>query len=559
MFVRIKTTPNSPRKSVQIVESFREGNAVRQRIVRHVGIAADDQELETLQRLAHHIRAKMLHKKRPSLFPPEQVAALAIESGRKRSKKRLPIEDLSRLKEEHRTILGIHEAYGQVYQDIGLDQVLPAGRNKVSSQVLHHTVMARIAQPKSKRATVRRLQKDFGVHIPLEKIYRMMDRLDDGTIARIRDRIGESTRSMLPNPIDLVLFDCTTLFFESQQEGALRACGYSKDGKHNSVQVVLALAVTRCGLPLGYEVFPGNSWEGDSFLPTLRTMQPDTAQAAIVADAGMFSKDNLEGLAASGCKFAVGARLRNLPKALTGRILDTSRYRAVPGCDRKVGVFRHGGNRLLVTWSRKRAAKDAHDRRRAVEKLVRRLGKSATPKQLLGKSGRHRYVRVVGESRIEVDEEKIRSAGQWDGLKGIVTNIRGIGITELLDRYRQLWQVEESFRITKHDLRVRPIFHWTDRRIRAHLAISFMAYACVRHLGWRVALQKQPMSPQVIREALMDRQCSVLKDPENGKRYVIPSQLSGEGKAIYGILGLPASSSPYELLQTRNGRKSSRS
>ena len=559
MFIRVKTTPNSPRKSVQIVESFREGKKVRQRIVRHVGIAMDADEESALRQLAEHIKARMLHKRRPGLFPPEQVAEMAIEAGRNSRRKRLPVEDLSRLREEHRIITGIHEVYGRIYRELGLDLVLPAGRQRMSNRVLYHTVMARIANPDSKRASVRRLERDFGVLVPLEKVYRMMDRLDEAAIAGMRDRIGTYTRSLFPEPIDLVLFDCTTLFFESTCADTLRAYGYSKDGKHSEVQVLLALAVTRGGLPLGYEVFPGNNWEGDSFIPTLRTMHPETARAVIVADAGMFSKDNLAALEARDCRFVVGARLRNLPQALTARVLRTSRYRGVAGSELKVGVFRHGGRRLVVSWSAKRARKDAHDRRRAVAKLIRRLGKSTTPKQLLGTSGYHRYVRIVGDAGLEVDEEKIRAAEHWDGLHGVVTNLRGIGVQDLFDRYRQLWQVEESFRITKHDLRVRPVFHWTDRRIRAHLAIAFMAYACVRHLARRVALQKRPMSPRVIREALNDRQCSVLHDPETDKRYVIPSRPSAEAKAIYATLGLNASARPYGLGTDGAETKSARS
>ena len=246
-------------------------------------------------------------------------------------------------------------------------------------------------------------------------------------------------------------------------------------------------------------------------------------------------------------------------QALTARVLGTSRYRRVAGSELKVGVFRHGGRRLVVSWSAKRARKDAHDRRRAVAKLIRRLGKSTTPKQLLGTSGYHRYVRVVGDSSLEIDEEKIRAAEHWDGLHRVVTNLRGIGAQDLFDRYRQLRQVEESFRITKHDLRVRPVFHWTDRRIRAHLAIAFMAYACVRHLARRVALQKRPLSPRVIREALNDRQCSVLHDPETDKRYVIPSRPSAEARAIYATLGLSASARPYGLGTGGAETKSARS
>ena len=118
---------------------------------------------------------------------------------------------------------------------------------------------------------------------------------------------------------------------------------------------------------------------------------------------------------------------------------------------------------------------------------------------------------------------------------------------ELLNQYRGLWQVEESFRISKHDLKIRPIYHWTPRRVRAHIALSFMAFSCVRHLMYRVKLQQGPMSAAVIRRALVHVQHSILKDKQSKKRYVLPSRLSVEAKKIYRVMGIEHSEVPYRL------------
>ena len=118
---------------------------------------------------------------------------------------------------------------------------------------------------------------------------------------------------------------------------------------------------------------------------------------------------------------------------------------------------------------------------------------------------------------------------------------------DVLAHYRSLWQVEESFRITKHDLKVRPIYHWTPRRVRAHIAIAFMAFTCVRHLMYRVKLQYQSLSPAVIRNALIHVQHSILEHRTTHKRYVIPSQISPEAKKLYELMGLSASTVPYAL------------
>lgn len=547
MSVRVRTSRNSPGKPVQTVGSFREGRKVRQRIVPHVGAAMDGEEEATPRKLARHIRARMPHGRRPGPLPPGQVAEAAIGAGRRGGNGPLPVGDPGRLRGEHRTISGIHGVHGRIHREPGLDPVLPAGRRRMPSRVLYHTVMARTANPDSRRASVRRLERDLGVHVPLEKVCRMMDRPGDAAIAGMRERVGARTRPLFPGPVGLVPFDCTTPFLGSACEDTPPAYGHSRDGRHGEVRVLLALAVTHGGLPLGHGVFPGNSREGDSSIPTPRTMRPGTARAVTVAGAGMFGRDSLAGLGAPGCRFAVGARLRNLPKALTGRVPDVSRYRSVPGSDLKVGVFRHGGRRLVVPWSARRARRDAHDRRSAVARLVRRPGKGGTPKRLPGRSGYHRHVRVVGEASLEVDGEKVHAAGRRDGLHGVVTSPGGVGVREPFDRHRRLRQVGEGFRITRHGLRVRPVSHWTDRRIRAHPAIAFMAHACVRHPARRVTLQERPMSPRVIRGAPNDRQCPVPHDPGNGRRYVIPPRPGAEAKDIHATPGLDVPDRPYGL------------
>ena len=404
---------------------------------------------------------------------------------------------------------------------------------------------------------MRRLGRDFGVSLALalEKVYRMIDRLDDGLIGRLKSRVASATEALLGEPLDVLFFDCTTLYFESVAEDedadALRAFGYSKDGKAQRVQVVLALAVAREGLPVGYEVVPGATYEGHTFLPTIEALRcrHSAAEAVCVADAAMFGRENLSALEAAGHRYIVGARLRNLPGALKERILNVARYRALPGAEagRKVGVFRHRDRRLVVAYSPRRARKDAADRQRAVRKLLKQLNRSGQPKSLVPR-GAARFVRMKGKGRWEIDPDRIAEAARWDGLHGVATNVRGMPVEEILERYRGLWQVERSFRITKHDLKVRPIYHWTPRRIRAHLAIAYMAFACVRHLAYRVKLQKKRnLSPQAIREALLHRQCSVLRHTGTGQRYAIPSSATTEAQLIYEALGLTLSDVPYAL------------
>ncbi len=217
----------------------------------------------------------------------------------------------------------------------------------------------------------------------------------------------------------------------------------------------------------------------------------------------MLSAANLDAMDLIGGEYVVGARLRTLPVALQKQVLETDAYVPLEE-DRRVGEWEYKGRRLIVVFCPKRARKDAYERRHQVQRLLERLKRSDNPKELLSHHGVKRFIAVEGNARFTVNPEKI--AEQWDGLAGVVTNLRDASVAEVMAHYHGLWQVEESFRITKHDLKVRPIWHWNENRIR--IAMAFMA--CVRHLAYRVAIQKRRMSPEMIRSALVHRQCSVL-------------------------------------------------
>lgn len=549
MFVRVKTTPNSPRKSVQLVESVRDGAKVKQKIVRHIGIAMDDDELRRLKDLAEVVKAKMQNQHQANLFAPEEAAKQVIEAKTKDDDKPLNV-NLKQLREEQRVIQGIHEVYGEVYRQLGFDSLLPASRYRASNEALFHSVLARIANPDSKRGSVRLLEEDFGVSLSLEKIYRMMDQLDDNRVDTLRQKVCQSTQELLGRPITVLFFDCTTLYFESFSEDELKQNGYSKDCKFNQPQVLLALMVTQEGLPVGYEVFPGATFEGHTLIPLLEKMKNTYSleRVVCVADRGMLNEDNLKALEAAGAYYVVGAKLKQLPKAKQQAILTKENYQALGGGEATVLEINHNSHRLVVSWNPKRADKDAHDRQKAIEKLQRKLGKSNNPKDLLNNYGYKKFLSVKGKSELSINQSKVEQAQCWDGLHGVITNLPDDeGAKAILGYYQGLWQVEESFRITKHDLKVRPIYHWTPSRVRAHLAISFMAFSCVRHLMYRIKIQQEAMSAEVIRNALVHVQTSILKDHKNGKRYAIASNFSLEAKKLYQVMGLSLSSTPFAL------------
>ena len=318
MFIRIKTSPNSPKKAVQIVQSVRNGKKVSQKIVRHIGCAFDDVELKKMRELAEYIKVKIETEVQPTLHQPEELAQMAIKRRKDKelAKDNKPINiNLKQLREEQRVICGVHEIYGKIYKELGFDYSLGHPQRKVAANKnLFNMVMARIANPASKRASVLNLERDFGITLSLDGIYKMMDQITEQQIEFIQKKSHDAAVGILQEDVNVIFYDCTTLYFESFTEDELKQNGYSKDMKFNQPQVVLALMATKEGFPIGYELFPGAQFEGNTLEIALDKLSQKykISKVVFVADSGMFSKNNIEMLENSGCKYIVAARLKNM-------------------------------------------------------------------------------------------------------------------------------------------------------------------------------------------------------------------------------------------------------
>jgi len=555
MFVRVKSTPNSPRNSVQLVESYRKDGKIRQRIVRHVGIAMDEDELQRLRDLGEYVKAKLEAESQPTLFPAEDLAQLAVEARKRHeAQDQEPLNvNLKKLREEQRVVTGIHEICGEIYRELGFDKLMGA-RRKAAARNLFHTVMGRLANPQSKRATVADLEVNFGVNLSLQSVYRMMDAVDEKVIEKAKRQACEAANGLLNRPVQLLFYDCTTLYFESFTEDELKKDGYSKDMKFNQPQVVVGLLATEEGLPVDYEVYPGNQYEGKTLKTAIDNIRQnyDLKQVIFTADSAMLSKENLALLDQLEVAYIIGARLKNLTAAWTGQVLDTNSYENSESTApyQRIREWDYGdGHRLIVTYSRKKAEKDRHDREKVVEKLRAKIAKSENPASLISNYGYQRFLRIEGDSKIVLEEKKLEQAARWDGLHGIITSASELSASEAIEQYKNLWQIEDCFRVSKHDLRMRPIFHWTPKRVRAHILICFLALVCIRCLAYRVRLRFEPMSPARIVRTLNSVQASILRDTSTQRRYVLPSRISEDARKLYTTMALKPDSTPYEIPQ----------
>jgi transposase len=533
MFVHVNSTPKSPRRSVQVRESRRIGDKVKSVIVRYVGIALNDAEEAKLKQLAEEFivleeeaRSKQLSllttaKNKPGrpkrktlaeVVPPSEVA-------------------LTDVIEERRQREGINEVAGYVYEQLGYDSILDKNDDK---KLLKDLVLSRFFEPASKHKTQKHLINHSAKTYDLDRIYRLMDKLYE-RIGDVKTCTFQKTLKLFPNTVDIVFFDVTTLYFESIETDDMRKFGYSKDHRFNTTQVVLALATNQDGLPIGYELFSGNTAEVSTLLLALSSWQKlfDIKNVCFVGDRAMFSEKNLSLLEDSGYQYVVAAKLRTMPQQLKEKLFDDNNYKArvLKEDIAWVGEFEHKDRRLIVSYKSSRALHDKKQRELILEKIKKRIGDEGSTKKLINNHGVKKYT-SSNSSTTYIDQNKVDEDSLWDGLHGVITNIRDLDANHILGRYAHLWVIEESFRINKHNLSVRPIYHFKPERIKAHIALCYMAYATLRHLQYQVNLM-QKISVDTIIDELRGVQSSIYIHKRTKDRYRVPGAFSQTAAKIY--------------------------
>ena len=226
--------------------------------------------------------------------------------------------------------------------------------------------------------------------------------------------------------MDVAIFDVTTLFFESVNEDELRGFGFSKDCKFKETLVALALVTTTDGLPITYRLFPGNIYEGHTLISMIEEIKKvhEVRNVLLVADRAMFSRENLDAMDARGIKYIVPSRLKQLPKELRTEILESEDFSPTVIEDEFhwVKEFSYKQRRLVVSYSSKRAKKDASDRSRIIERLLKKVkdGK-VNIKDVIPNYGTKKYLTLL-DKEVFVDESKIEKDALWDGLHGVISN-----------------------------------------------------------------------------------------------------------------------------------------
>jgi transposase len=480
MFIRIKKNKGGS-SSVMILTGERVPGKKHSmsRIVKNFGSGTNDAEIKSLVAVATQFKAH-------------------LEANSPKAPRALKILSSADLRSCSSFTTGFSDVYGPMFSRFFGDiKLKPAHLAR-----LKDLVTMRIAEPASKLKTAY-LAEDYGLELKVDNIYKLMDELSEAKIQDIKKMVYKNTVELLAEhkiETSVMFYDLTTLYFETNNDDDLRKNGFSKDGKHQHVQIMLAMIVTTDGLPIDYMHFPGNTYEGHTLIPALDKLKKEynITKVVLVADAGLMSKINLDALQEKGYEYIIAARIKSSTNDLKAQIIDKADYQLIKEVKDQDGTILDSTNakniatqkdNIIAYYSTQRARKDAYDRQKNLDKIARYL--DSTGKTKLTSGLQKSYIQITKECLVSIDPVKLESDKQLDGYFAIRTNIKTPDPKELLGHYRGLWQIEASFRISKHNLEIRPIYHYNTKRILAHLSICYLSLALLRYVEFILKQQQQ--------------------------------------------------------------------
>ena len=485
-------------------------------------------------------------------YTPEQLRAIGIklfELGGGEVKALLQGD----LQEMGRYNYGYQQIYGKALAHYGLQDVFRRIEKKTKLQFnLYECVflmlLERLQEPCSKLGNYYHQQEYMNLPaVALHHLYRALDKLAAHHLL-IQQQIFTTGRDLFNQHLDVVFYDVTTFYFESEveKEGELRQMGFGKDGKIGKTQILFCMLIDRDKNPIGYRIFKGATYEGHTFEKALDDLKNhyQIDKVIVVADRGMLSKTNLQLTTDKGYEFIIGERLKSLPKAIQAPLLDLSNYQQQWVYEDNTGeavvikytTLTHEGKTIIATYSANRAKKDQQDREDKLTTAKKLLENPA----LLKKKPARFFLQSNGKEAYSLDEKKIEQSKKYDGFLAISTNNATLGIPEILAQYKQLYKIEHSFRTFKSHLETRPMFHWTDSRIEGHICLCYIAFALQNYVLQKVNHPKQTFTEASLRQTLDKMQLSLIR---HNTEPVYLRSAPGEGEAYLqqqmGVKPLP--------------------
>jgi len=414
MFIRQRKN-NSGSISVQIIDK----SSGKYKVVETIGCAKNDIELEFYLQSAN----QRLEELNPNLFNyNKQHQFISINN-------------------DQISIIGPEIIFGKILDYIGCQKIFNKHKNM---QLFKDLVITRLIHPGSKLNLTNYLLKYTHQEIDIQTIYRFLDNIHYNFKDDIEQCIFDYTKSVV-GEISVSFYDVTTLYFEASSEDDLRKVGFSKDGQFTKPQIVLGLLTSLEGYPLGFEIHQGNTYEGNTFIPILLKFQKkfNIKKPIVVADSGLLSKKNIEQLEANNYTYILGARIKSVSQDIKDKIVNLELNE-----DKNIDtILLSNTQKLIVSYSQKRAKKDKYTREKNLQKLEQKVKSRNLTKSHLNNKGYNKYLELstTCNTQISINYDKYNYDTQFDGLKGFITNNFTLNPTQIIEHYINLWHILISF------------------------------------------------------------------------------------------------------------------
>jgi transposase len=517
MYVRTKIFNNkdgTKRTYLYIVEGVREQGKSRQKIVANLGRLEDMQD-GILDSLIAGL-AKFSHKK----WIQAEAEKLMVHCAKE---------------------WGLELIFRHLWDQLNLDNILKRHFSQAHTydklaEAVYAMVLNRISDPLSKRGVNQWLNEVYRPsfeQLEPHHLYRSLDFLAENKES-IELELFERTKTLFDLQLDMVFWDTTSTYFEGKGPAQLGEYGYSKDSRPDRVQVMIGVVMTRSGIPIAHEVFPGNTSDVDTFSQIIADMRKrfNLTRAIFVGDRGMVSKKILDGLDKEHIEYIVGMRMRRIKDV--GHVLKTGgRYKALKDNLKAKEVW-YDADRYIVCHNPIQAEHDKKARGDMVEKLEKQIKQNGV-KSLVGNSGYRRYLLLNKDAVVGINQETLKEEARYDGKYVLRTNSQ-LDTDQVALAYKDLWRVERAFREIKSSLDLRPVYHWKDSRVRGHIMVCFLA------LALESALQRKLVEKEIdIEYCYLLRDLQQLRAVElnvGDTRYLCRTELAGKAYEAFKSLGL---------------------
>lgn len=525
MYIRIKRVKNSQgrlREYLLVVEGRRIDGKVRQMTIANLG--------------------------RLDILKDTNMADLLVERLSLYTKQKRLI-DIAQTQCDYSKEYGVILILRRLWQDMGLEELFKRYLKKYKyrsdlSESIFAMIISRLIRPSSENSTSEWIEDVYEPKwqtLRLQHFYRSLDFLQRHKTDLEKDLFYKAV-DLFNQQLDLIMFDTTSIkYWGEGEEASILQRGYSKEKRGDLKQVIIGVLMTKEGLPIGCEVFKGNTSDLKSFISVVERIKTHYKIGKLiwVADRGMVSKENIRKLNELNQEYILGVRMRQFDKEKRQKLLSLDKMMPVREDLYVKEVRLEGEGRYIVCYNPKE--QELEFKKRQFFKLhLRKKIETSTTKEWIIKNGYKKYIDFEGD--IILNEERLREEAQYDGKWVLLTNTT-LSSREVALYYKGLWQIEASFRDLKQDLEASPIYHYKEHRIIAHIFICFLSLLLKITLNKRLLKIDKKISYSEVFEAV--RRVKAVKLTSGRKEIIFRTELPQKAYLAFKAVG---SSPPPRVL-----------